>query len=865
MATALAFHDGPAPGEGMKKPKRPRELPPAQLRWRADPRALGFRSTTELASRRDIIGQARAMAALRLGIECQSPGYNIFVCGLTGTGKGTAIQHLLEELRTAAGPPPDLCYVHHFRQPDAPLCIQLPAGRGHGLRRDMQALSGELRRTLAAEFQSAAFKDSVTRLEQQVRGRIQALFDRLDAGARKQGFRIVSTGAGSTARAEILPWWGKKTVAWPELEDLARRDPALRRRLPRLRAVRPALERELAESIQRAHGLERELHAGAQALVRSFGAPRIRDAGVEIRAKYNAFPRVTGWLQQFEETVLESLDVFAAAPDALLDTSVPSVLDATAVNVLVDNTGVTRPPVVLETAPTLRNLFGGVDRSVERSGAWRADHLNIRAGSLLRANGGYLVFNLTDTGGDATVWLTLKRVLKSMRAEIPAFDPVTGQLFGGLQPEGVELRLKVIVIGDTHTYQTMFDQDDDFPSVFKVKADFDSAMPRTRRTERDYATLLATVCRNEKLLPFDAGAVGELLEVGVRLAGRQNKLSTRFAEIADVAREAHYWAQKAHRRIVSAAHVDLAVQERAARVNLIESKLQEAFENGQILLETRGKRVGQVNALTVFDYGDHIFGRPTRITSQVSMGRSGIVNIEREASLSGATHDKGVLILAGYLRAMYAQDKPLTLSASVAFEQSYSGVDGDSATAAEVYALLSSIANLPARQDLAITGSVDQRGQLQPVGGINEKIEGFFDVCQARGLTGTQGVVIPAQNQSELMLRKDVVAAVRKRKFHVFPIRTLDDGVEIVFGVKAGRRRKFRFEPDTFHRRVDDALFELAEGIKEFVDGNDTPIGRGGGPGLADEDTENSDARPQAAPRRRPEPPRWRPHTGSRR
>jgi ATP-dependent Lon protease len=407
----------------------------------------------------------------------------------------------------------------------------------------------------------------------------------------------------------------------------------------------------------------------------------------------------------------------------------------------------------------------------------------------------------------------------------------------------------------------MFDQDDDFPVIFKVKADFDSVMVRNRRSQRDYATLVATICKNENLLPFDAGAVAALLEVGVRLAGRQSKLSTRFTEIADVIREAHYWAQKGKRRIVGMAHVDRAVHERSARVSLIEAKLQEAFESGQILLETRGKRAGQVNALTVFDYGDHVFGRPTRITSQVSMGRSGIVNIEREASLSGATHDKGVLILAGYLRAMYAQDKPLTLSASLAFEQSYTGVDGDSATAAEVYALLSAIANVPARQDLAITGSVDQRGQLQPVGSINEKIEGFFDVCRGRGLTGTQGVVIPWQTVSDLMLRKDVVEAVRKRKFHLFPIRTLDEGIEIVFGAKAGRRRRFRFEPDTFHRRVDDALFELAEGIKEFVDGNDTPSGRGGGPGLADEDSEASDARRQAARLRAPRAVRlqWRP------
>ena len=839
----------------MKKAKRPRELTPAQLRWRADPRALGFRSTAELRCCRDIIGQPRALAAMRLGIECQSPGYNIYVCGLTGTGKATAIQQLLQELRAGGSPPPDLCYVHQFRQPDAPACLELAAGRGRALRRDVQDLSELLRRALAGQFQSSAFKEGLARLEQHTRDRIRALFDALDERAQRDGFRIVPTEAGPTVRAEVLPLWGSKPVAWHELEATAKRKPALARRLPALRLRRDALGRELDERVQRSRGLERDLRQAAQALVRSFGGPTVHDAFEDVRAKYDDVPRVIEWLGHFEENLHESLDTFAAAPEALLDTSVPSVLDAAAVNVLVDNTGVTTPPVVVESAPSLRNLFGGVDRTLERSGAWRADHLNIRAGSLLRANGGYLVFNLADTGGDAVVWLTLKRVLKSMRAEIPSFDPVTGQLFGGLQPEAVQLRLKVIMIGDTHAYQTLFDQDDDFQVIFKVKADFDSVMARNRRSQREYATLVATLCKTENLLPFDAGAVAALLEVGVRLAGRQNKLSTRFTEIADVIREAHYWAQKDKRRIVSLAHVDRAVHERTARVSLIEAKVQEAFESGQILLETRGTRTGQVNALTVFDYGDHVFGRPTRITSQVSMGRSGIVNIEREASLSGATHDKGVLILAGYLRAMYAQDKPLTLSASLAFEQSYTGVDGDSATAAEVYALLSAIANVPARQDLAITGSVDQRGQVQPVGSINEKIEGFFDVCRGRGLTGTQGVVIPWQTVADLMLRKDIVEAVRKRKFHLFPIRTLDEGIEIVFGVKAGRRRRFRFERDTFHRRVDSALFELAEGIKEFVDGNDTPSSRGGGPGLTDEDSDASDLRRRAA---RPGAPRAR-------
>ena len=832
----------------MKRPKAPRELRAAELRWVCAPRTLGVRSTQDSACCDDIIGQARAVTAMRLGLEFHSPGYNVFVAGLTGTGKTTAIERLLHDMRLPGPPPPDLCYVHNFRQPETPRALLLGAGRGRALRKDVQALVDVLRKTLPSVYESVAYEQAQARITAQYQARIRRLFERVERRVRDAGFRIVQVEMGATVRTEIYAAPSGKPVSMADLEMRAAGQPALARKLPQLQERHQRLTVQLEDLLRRSRAIERELRAALQQLVRDVGASAAQGPLADVRERWASEPRVLEFFAEVEEYVLEALEQVATAAthsesaptDADVDPGASgdplAILDACRVNLVVDNAGMRRPPIVVETAPTFRNLFGGIERSTDRFGMWRSDHTHVRAGSLLRANGGYLVVNLNDAASESAVWPTLKRVLRNMRGEIPNYDPAGGGPGTALKPEPVALRLKVVVIGDGVVYHHLYETDDEFRAVFKVKADFDSSMPRTRTAIRDYVRMIATIVQREQLLALDAAAIAAVVEIGARLAGRQTRLSTRFADIADVVREAHYWATKSGAGRVRAAHVERAVTARIDRVGLVEAKLQEAFESGQILIDLRGRKIGQVNALTVYDYGDHVFGRPARITSQVSMGRSGIINIEREANLSGATHDKGVLILSGYLRALYAQDKPLTLSASLAFEQSYGGVDGDSATAAEMYALLSAIANLPVRQDIAITGSIDQRGQMQPVGSINEKIEGFFDVCRARGLTGTQGVLIPRHNVADLMLRRDVVEAVRRRRFHVYPVRDLDDGIPLLFAMRAGRRRRQRWEPETLHARVDDALFELVDGIKDFVDGNDTPS-RGDGGGLADEDS----------------------------
>ncbi len=452
-------------------------------------------------------------------------------------------------------------------------------------------------------------------------------------------------------------------------------------------------------------------------------------------------------------------------------------------------------------------------------GELRTDFTKIRAGSILRANGGFLVLSLNDLLYDPAVWPALKRALKNQKVTIQGFDSYLMMPVSALKPEPIDIDVKVVLIGDAYSYQVLYNNDEDFKKIFKVKADFDKVMPNKKENVDKYVKFIKSINDAEDLLSFHKTGAAAVVEEGVKVAGRQDKLSTRFSDIADIIREASYWAKKENAKLVKKAHVEKAIEERTVRVNLVEDKMQEMIEDGIILLDVDGHEVGQVNGLSVFDLGDYSFGKPTRITAETAMGRAGLINIEREADLSGKTHNKGVLIIEGYLRRLYAQDKPLTMSASICFEQSYSGIDGDSASSTEIYALLSSLAEVSLRQDLAVTGSVNQKGEIQPIGGVNEKIEGFFQVCKEKGLTGTQGVIIPKLNVRDLMLRKDVINSIQKSKFHIYAIDTIDEGIELLTGRKAGRKTPAgEFETDSIHFLVDKKLHRYAEKIRDFFE-----------------------------------------------
>jgi ATP-dependent Lon protease len=490
------------------------------------------------------------------------------------------------------------------------------------------------------------------------------------------------------------------------------------------------------------------------------------------------------------------------------------------VNLFVDNSECKGPPVIVEAYPTYRNIFGSIERIVDRSGVWRTDFSKIKAGSLLRANGGYLIFNLLDAAVEPGVWQGLKRALKSSQLEIQTYDPFYLFTTSGLKPEPIDLDVKVVVIGDPYLYHLLLVYDEDVRKIFKVRADFDTTMNRTDDSINQIARFIKRKAGEENLKPLDRYAVATLAEEAVRMTGRQEKISTSFPMLADIVREAEFFANGDGAETISGEHVEKALEAKIYRSNLVEEQIQEMIDRGTLLIDVTGSAVGQVNGLAVYSLGDYMFGKPSRITASTSMGRAGIINIEREADLSGNSHNKGVLILSGYLRKKFAQDKPLTMSASIAFEQSYGGVDGDSASSTEIYALLSSLSGVPINQSLAVTGSVNQNGEIQAIGGVNQKIEGFYACCKRMGLTGEQGVIIPESNRKDLMLRKEVLDAVEKGDFHVYSVSTVDQGIELLTGVPAGERGKRGAYPKgTVNFLTDKKLRELARGLAKFGNG----------------------------------------------
>jgi len=557
-------------------------------------------------------------------------------------------------------------------------------------------------------------------------------------------------------------------------------------------------------------------------------SPAVKDMISDIKEKFDD-EKVHRYLDEVQEDILANLNRFREREETpsppLPGLVLPQPVDTFTeyqVNVMVDNSETKGAPIIVETTPNYRNLFGTIERMVERSGIWKTDFSHIKAGSFLRANGGYLIFNALDALIEPGVWPALKRTLKNQIIEFQTYDPFYFFSASALKPEPIECNTKVIMIGDAQIYYLLYSMDDDFKKIFKIKADFDSVTNKDTEKIHQYASFIRKICDEEKLKPFDRTGIAAVVEYGVRMAGRQKKLSTRFYVIADLLREASYWAVKDGSDVVTEKHVDKAIEKKVYRVNLIEEKIQEMIDDGTIMIDSEGMVVGQVNGLSVYSFGDHVFGKPSRITAKTSMGKAGIINIEREVEMSGPIHNKGVYILAGYLRDKYAQDKPITMSASICFEQSYSGVEGDSASSTELYALLSSLSGLPLRQDIAVTGSVNQKGEVQPIGGVNEKIEGFFDVCKAKGLTGKQGVMVPHLNIGDLMLRKDVVEAVKEGKFHIYPVKSINQGIGILTGVEAGDRLDGgKFKEGTVNDLVDKKLRELGTKIREFEGGGE--------------------------------------------
>lgn len=805
-----------------------REVPLEKLRWRCDPDSLPFETTESVQPCEEIIGQDRALEAIRVGLGIHSIGYNIFVTGLAGTGRFTTIKSVLKGLDIAGKIPNDICYVNNFKNPDMPHMLSLPAGQGNRFKKEMETLIESLKKKIPLIFENETYLNKKKELIEGFRNRQAEMFREFEKKVNKEGFALVQIQMGPYSRPGIFPVVEGNPVNIEQLEAMAEEDKFSKEELQRIKEKQVELINNLEEIFKETRKSEKEIKDELSALDMEVISPVVKDSIADIKERFN-YEKIHLYLDEVQEDILNNLPRFREKEESpapvLPGLVLPPAVDTFTeyqVNVVVDNSETKGAPIIVEMTPNYRNLFGTIERVVERSGVWRTDFTHIKAGSFLRANGGYLIFNALDALVEPGVWPALKRTLKNQVMEVQTYDPFYFFATTALKPEPIECNTKVIMIGDNYLYHLLFNLDDDFKKIFKVKADFDSVMDKDDKRVLQYASFIRKICDEEKLLPFDRTGIAAVVEYGVEIAGRQKKLSARFHLIADILREANYWALKDGSDVVKGKHVDLAVEKKIRRVNLIEEKLQELIEEGTIMIDSDGKVVGQVNGLSVYDLGDYAFGKPSRITVKTSLGKAGIINIEREAEMSGPIHNKGVYILAGYLRDRFAQDKPITMSASICFEQSYSGVEGDSASSTELYGLLSSLSGLPLRQDIAVTGSVNQKGEIQPIGGVNEKIEGFFDVCKAKGLTGKQGVMIPHLNVDDLMLRKDVVEAVKEGKFHIYPVKTIDEGIEILTGVEAGERMPDgKFKEGTVNALVDRRLHELGKKIKEYESGGE--------------------------------------------
>ncbi len=801
----------------MKRATNFKELPADLLKWSCDLEKIPFSTTDECKPCEGIIGQERALKAIQTGLDIKSLGYNIFITGMVGTGRATTIKQLMEKMKKGETTPDDLLYVNNFKNPDEPTLITLPAGKGKLFKEAIKSLIQMLKTNVPEMLKSKYYsekRDSIVESQQRKQKEILKNFEKEVA---KEGFSVIQVQMGLFVKPDLVPLIDGQQTPFNKLEDLVKKGEFPKERLEALSNKHEELTDKLEEIFEQMKEIEEETRNLLKKWDTQSIAPLITGAINEIKSKFD-YPKISEYLNEIENNLIMNIDLFKGQKREAKEIEVIDPFSAFRVNLLIDNSELKGPPVVTETNPNYINLFGSVEFVSSRLGIIQTDFTKIKAGSFLKANGGYLVINALDALIEPGVWPTLKRTLKNQTLEIQNYASLFLISPTRLKPQPIKCDVKVAMIGDAYIYNLLYYMDEDFKKIFKVKAEFDSEMKKDNKTAKEYGTFVKKISDEDNLIPFDKSGIAAVIEYGTRLAGRQKKISTRFHIIADVLREASYWAQKDKKKTVGSEHVEKAIQERLERVSLIEDKIQEYIEEGTIMIDTEGKVTGQVNGLSVYLMGEFAFGKPTRITARTAVGRAGVINIEREADLSGRTHNKGVLILGGYLRGKYAQKKPFSLSASIAFEQSYSGVEGDSASSTEVYAILSSLSKLPLRQDIAVTGSLNQRGEIQPIGGVNEKIEGFFEVCKAKGLTGNQGVIIPRQNIKNLMLRNDVVEAVKQAKFHIYPVKTIDEGVEILTGVKAGERKKDEtFAEGTVNYLVDQELQRLAKSWKTFT------------------------------------------------
>ncbi len=799
-------------------------VPVEQLRREQDPTDFQFECTDELVPLSEFIGQDRGLRALQFGLGLDKPGYNIFVTGLAGTGKATAILEYIrrevEQRRTAEHEklPRDWCYVHNFDDPDRPNALSLPAGAGRQLRDHLEKLLSSVRANLTRAFTSEEYGNRRREILEKGQAEAQPLLDQATQQAEKAGFTLRFTPTG----AVLIPSVEGRPMTPDEFAALT----ADRRR--EIEERQKPITEVIEQVRERLRGIETAVNEQLRQLDREVAAWVMSGAFDALIGQYRQDTEIVRFLEQLKEFTLASSEMLrqqseqAALPTAeTVQASAgpgrPDPFAAFRCNVFVDNSNATGPPIVVESNPSWTNLFGRIERRAYL-GTYISDHMMLKPGSVHLANGGYLILNLVDIVAKPGCWDGLKRLIRTK--EIRLEDPMEQYGFltpQTLRPEAIPADVKLVVTGDPMSYFLLSAYDEEFWEMFKVKADFDYQIDRSPSNVLAYAGFICACAEREGLRHFERDAVATVVAQGSRMVDDQEKLSARLGRLRDLIVEADYWAgaEGAHR--VKSAHVERAIDERVYRLNMMEERIRELIQRGVIIVDVQGAVSGQVNGLAVHEFGDFSFGRPSRITARTFLGQRGVMSIDRESQLSGKIHDKGVLILSGYLGWKFAQDKPLSLSASISFEQGYDAVEGDSASLAELCAILSSLAEAPIRQDLAVTGSVNQKGDVQPIGGLNQKIEGFHDVCKAIGFSAEQGVVMPSRNRRNLMLRKDVMQSVRDGKFHVYAVDTVDQAIELLTGEPAGERGPDGSYPEgSINARVDARLKEMGEAMRHF-------------------------------------------------
>ena len=790
-------------------------LPPGKLRYNFDPDHLECGSTEELKPLEGIIGQERAVRALKFGLNIEDGGFNIFVAGFSGTGRMTGVKGFVEELARTRRVPSDWCYVNNFSDSYEPVAIELPPGKARIFEEDMDNLISSVRELLPRAFSSKDYTDKRESITRSISEEKERLMQDLRKEAHHQGFALKTTQIGLF----MVPAIGGKPLSEDQYMNLpqSEKDDIQRKKV--------GINKKLQDTLNKIRNLDREINKKTKKLNHEVALYTIEKYLDDFRSKYSDNKEVLEYIEQVKEDILKNLDNFLPAKQ--VNTGVPAIFPwmkelpfkKYKVNVIVDNSRLKGAPVIIEQNPTHKNLFGRIEKEAQL-GVLSTDFTMIRAGSLHKANNGFLVIPVEDLFKNIFSWDSLKMSLRDKKIIIEEISEKLGVISTkSLKPEPIPLNVKVILIGNPIHYNILYNMDTDFRKLFKVKADYDLTMARNASNIKDFARFICTLCTKENLNHLKSDAVARILEYGIRLAGDQEKISTRFSEISNLVTEADFYSRKDGKKFIEGSHIEKAVEEKRYRSNLIQEKIKDMIDNGTIIISTEGSVVGQVNGLSLMNTGDYYFGRPSRVTASIGMGKAGIIDIERETKLGGPIHTKGVLILSGYLTEKYALDRPLNLSARIVFEQSYSGVEGDSASSAELYAMLSALSEIPIDQNLAVTGSVNQKGEVQAIGGVNEKIEGFFEVCRHRGLNGKQGVLIPHSNIRNLMLKEEVVEAVINKKFSIYGIKTIDEGIEVLTGVKAGKRGKpGRFPKDTVNFAVDEKIKELTEKLNKLSD-----------------------------------------------